>query len=134
MSIGELVRKIEGMTGKEKEAFCRTLTSDQKKQYIGYLKDRDMETITAVFRCFEPMGGSVKLTVRPYENCEATYEFIDGHTYTIPLYLAKRFNNEYQGCGTWYPTHAHIMDQFGKPLIGVGKRNFRFGMNSPSLM
>lgn len=134
MAVGELVKKIESMSGKEKQAFCRTLTADQKKQYLGYLRDRDMETVTAVFRCFEPMGGMVKMTACPYEGCEATYEFWDGQTYTIPIYLAKRFNNEFQGVGTWYPTHAHIMDAAGRPIIGVGKRNYRFGMNSPALM
>lgn len=134
LSAGELVRKIESLSGKEKQAFTRTLSADQKKQYIGYLRERDMETVTAVFRCFEPMGGSVKFTASPYEGCEETYTFVDGHTYTVPIYLAKRFNNEFQGVGTWYPTHSHIMDARGVPIVGVGKKNYRFGMNSPSLM
>ncbi len=134
MTVGALVERIERMTPKEKQAFCKTLSAEEKKRYIGYLKDRDMETIEAVFRCYEPMGGMVKMSVKPYEGCEATYEFFDGVTYTIPIYLAKRLNNEFQGIGTWYPTHAHIMNASGTPIVGVGKKNLRFGMNSPSLM
>jgi len=134
MSVGDLVARIEKMSPKEKQAFCKTLSTEEKKRYIGYLKDRDMETITAVFRCYEPLGGMVKMTVKPYEGCEATYEFYDNQTYTIPIYLAKRFNNEFQGVGTWYPTHAHIMDASGTPIVGVGKKNYRFGMNSTALM
>lgn len=134
MSVGELVEKIEKLSPKEKQAFCKTLSSEEKKRYINYLRDRDMETIDAVFQCYEPMGGMVKFTAKPYDGCEVTHEFYDGVTYTIPIYLAKRFNNEFQGVGTWYPTHAHIMDSSGTPIVGVGKRNKRFGMNSPNLM
>lgn len=134
MSVGELVERIDRMSPKEKQSFCKTLSKEEKSRYIGYLKDRDMETIDAIFRCYEPMGGMVKMSVKPYEGCEATYEFYDGVKYTIPIYLARRFNNEFQGIGTWYPTHAHIMDQNGNPIVGVGKRNFRFGMNSTNLM
>lgn len=134
LSVGELVARIEAMSPKEKQAFCKTLSSDEKKSYINYLKDRDSEIIEVVFRCFEPMGGMVKFTAMPYEGVGGTYELFDNMTYKLPICLAKRFNNEYQGIGTFYPTHAYIMDAQGKPIVGVGKKNFRFGANSPSLM
>jgi|SRR5690242_273103 len=128
--ITELAKKIDSLSGKQKQEFCKTLSMSEKKAYINYLKDRDMEMVECVFRCHEPNGGSVTLTARPYEGCEYSNTFVDGHTYTIPLYLAKRMNNEYQGIGTWYPTHNFVMDAQGKPIIGVGKRNHRFNFTS----
>jgi hypothetical protein len=58
------------------------------------------------------------------------YIFQDGETYTVPKYIAKRFENEFQGVGTWYPTHSHILDESGKPMVSVGKKNRRFGFSS----
>lgn len=133
-NIGELAKKIECMQGKEKQAFCKTLSEDEKKQYVKYLRDRDSEEVEVIFRCFEPMGGMVKFTAVPYENVGGTYELYDGVSYRMPICLAKRFNNEFQGIGTFYPTHAYIMDAKGSPILGVGKKNYRFGANSPSLM
>lgn len=131
--IGDLVRQIESMSGIEKQAFCKTLTSSEKRAYHDYVKDRDMQEVECVFRCHEPPGGSVTLTCRPYEGCEYSNTFVDGQTYKIPLYLAKRMNSEYQGVGTWYPTHSYIMDQNGKPIVTAGKKNYRFSFNSSFL-
>ena len=129
-SIGDLVDQIEALRGKEKQSFCKTLTQGEKSAYLKYLRDRDMEMVECTFRCNEPQGGSVKLNARPYEGDMFSETFFDGQTYTIPLYLAKRMNSEFQGLGTWYPTHAYIMDAQGKPILGTGKKNYRFGFNS----
>lgn len=133
-NIGELVKKIESMPALEKQAFCKTLSMEEKKQIIGYMRDRDSETVEVIFKCYEPMGGMVKCTMMPYKGVGGTYEFWDNQKYTLPICLAKRFNGEFQGIGTFYPTHAYIMDQAGKPILGVGKKNYRFGANSPSLV
>ena len=58
------------------------------------------------------------------------YVFADGVEFTVPKYVAKRFESDFQGIGTWYPTHSHVLDQFGKPTVGVGKKNRRFGFSS----
>lgn len=129
-SIGTLVAKIEALSGTQKQDFCKTLSDSEKKSYIRYLRDRDMEEIECTFRCHEPAGGSVSLTTRPYEGTDAKWTFIDGQTYKIPLYLAKRMNGDYQGIGTWYPTHAYVLDATGKPIMGTGKKNYRFSFNT----
>lgn len=134
MSVGELVSRIEKMYGNEKKAFCKTLTSQEKKSYVSYLRDRDSEEVEVVFKCFEPMGGMVKFTAMPYKDVGGTYEFYDNMSYKMPICIARRFNNEFQGIGTFYPTHAFITDVQGRPMIGVGKKNYRFGTTSPSLM
>lgn len=128
---GELFHKINNLQGKEKQLFCRTLTLDEKRAYIEHLKERNSDMVTGIFRCFEPIGGSVKMTAMAFGGEDPiTYEFLDGQEYTIPRYIAKRFESEFQGSGTWYPTHGHIMDQYGKPMVGVGKKNRRFGFSS----
>ena len=132
-TIGELVVKIEAMQIQERKAFCKTLSLEERKQYVKYLHDRDAEEVEVVFRCFEPMGGGIKFTAYPYSDVGGTYELVDNQKISLPLCLVKRFNNEWQGIGTFYPTHAYIMDQYGKPIVGVGKKNYRFGANSPSL-
>lgn len=132
-SVGELVSRIEGMSPKEKQAFCKTLSKDEKKSYIDWLRDRDMEKISVTFINREVQGGSVEMVCKPYEGCEDKFTFEDGMQYTIPLYLAKRLNEEFQGLGTWYPTHAFIMDAQGRPIVGVGKKNKRFGVVSADL-
>ena len=134
MKIGELVSRIESMSGKEKQAFCRTLSSEEKTRYVQYLRDRDMEKVKVIFKCYDPMGGMVKFTAKPYEGYHENYELYDGQEYEIPLCIAKRFNNEFQGIGCFYPTHAYILDAQGKPMISIGKKNFRFNVNSPDLM
>lgn len=127
----DLFKKIDGLSGLAKSQFTRTLSKDEKKAYIQHLKERDLEMVTGVFRSFEPVGGTLSMTGKAHENEDPVkYDFVDGQTYTIPRYLAKRFENEFQGSGTWYPTHSHIMDMNGKPITGIGKKNRRFGFSS----
>lgn len=130
VDIGKLAHKIESLSGKEKQRFCKTLTDSQKKAYIDYCKDRDMELVTCMFKCLEPLGGNVKFTACPYEGTEETWIFEDGKTYTVPYYVVKRFNDSYQGAGVWYPTHAYVLDAAGKPIVQTAKKNYRYMLSS----
>lgn len=128
---GDLFGKIDGLTGIEKRNFCRNLTLEEKKAYVNYIRDRDTQKVTGIFRCFEPAGGSLEMTAAAFDGEQPVkYQFSDGGEYTVPKYVAKRFESDFQGVGTWYPTHSHIMDQFGKPMVSVGKKNRRFGFSS----
>lgn len=128
--IGELISKIDALSGQAKQDFCRSLSKDEKRSYIESQKEKDMERVNCIFRCHEPAGGSVTMTTRPYAGCQETWTFVDGQLYSIPMYLAKRMNSDYQGIGTWYPTHSYLLDGNGKPMIGVGRKNHRFGFIS----
>lgn len=125
-SYSDLFSKIDELKGKEKAAFCKTLTGEEKRSYIQYLREKDVEMVTGVFKCFEPVGGTVSFTVRPYEGVEHQYTMRDGESHTIPRCIAKRLNNEWQGIGTWHPTHSHVLDSNGNPTVQVGRKNFRF--------
>lgn len=127
----EIFSKIESLHGIDKRNFTKNLTQDEKKAYVNHLRDRDMEKVTGIFRSFEPLGGMLEMTAMAYESeTPVKYQFFDGMEYTVPRYIAKRFENEFQGLGTWYPTHSHILDAAGKPTVSVGKKNRRFGFSS----
>lgn len=126
----DIFRKLDALKGLEKRNFARTLTKEEKKAYVEYLKERDCETITGVFKCFEPAGGCLEMTALAYPGeTPVKYTFVDGEEYTIPKYVAKRLESEFQGIGTWYPTHSHILDANGKPTVVTGKKNHRFGFS-----
>lgn len=126
-----LFAKIDALQGLERQKFTRTLRQDEKAAYIQHLKERDSEKVTGIFRCHEPPGGTLEMTGKAYDSEDPIkYHFYDGQEYTIPKYIAKRFENEFQGVGTWYPTHSYILDSAGKPMVGVGRKNRRFGFSS----
>lgn len=126
-----LFSRIDSLQGKEKQNFTKTLTLDEKKAYVQSHRDRDCEMVTGVFRCYEPPGGMLEMTCMAYGHENPTkYEFYDGVEYTIPRYVARRFENEFQGQGTWYPTNKYLLDAAGKPMVHVGKKNRRFGFSS----
>lgn len=130
-SYGSLFGKISSLHGKERAAFCKTLSAEEKKAYIQHLKEKDCEPVTGVFRCFEPLGGSLTMVGMAYPGEDPVkYEFTDGQPQTVPRYIARRLENEFQGCGTWYPTNRYLLDDAGKPLVNVGKKNRRFGFSS----
>lgn len=130
-SYESLFKRIDSLQGVEKGKFTKSLTLDEKKAYIKYCKERDTVLVSGVFRSFEPLGGTLEMTGLAYDGeVPVKYKFYDGMEYTIPKYIAKRFESEFQGIGTWYPTHSHILDQSGNPIVGVGKKNRRFGFSS----
>lgn len=130
-SYGDLFQKISSLHGKDRKEFCKTLSVDEKKAYVHHLKEKDCEMVTGVFRCHEPQGGTVTLTAMAYPGEDPrSHEFFDGEQYTIPRYLARRLENEFQGCGCWYPTNKYLLDDAGKPMVHVGKKNKRFGFGS----
>lgn len=130
-SYESLFRQIDSLQGLDRQKFTRKLTTEEKKAYISHCRDRDCEMVTGVFRSFEPLGSTLEMTGRAYHGeTPVKYMFYDGLEYTIPKYMAKRFENEFQGVGTWYPTHHHILDHNGKPMVGISKKNRRFGFSS----
>lgn len=130
-SYSELFTKIESLQGLDRKNFTRTLTLEEKKAYVQHLKEKNCEMITGIFRCFEPVGGSLEMDGMAFDGeTPQKYIFEDGKQYTIPKYLVKRFESDFQGVGTWYPTHTNILDANGKPTVAIGKKNRRFGFSA----
>ena len=131
VSYDTLFNKIDALQGDEKKKFTKSLTKEEKLKYIEHVRERDCEMVTGIFRCFEPLGGMLEMSGKAFDGEDPVkYSFHDGKEYRIPRYIAKRFENEFQGSGTWYPTHSHILDAAGKPTVNVGKKNRRFGFSS----
>ncbi len=127
----ELFAKIDSLAGEPKKVFTKSLSGEEKRAYVQYLRDRDMQRVTGIFRSFEPLGGMLEMTAMAYDGeTPVKYTFYDGFEYTVPRYIAKRFESDFQGIGTWYPTHSRILDESGKPTVVVGKKNRRFGFSS----
>ena len=77
--------------------------------------------VKGIFRCFEPMGGSMKFSFKAFPGDPiVTYTMLDGETYEIPLCVAQHLRNN---CS--YPVHAYIMDSEGKPIVNVAKKTQR---------
>lgn len=100
----------------------RKLTAEELKKQ----RERDNKTVKGVFRCYEPMGGSFTFVFKKYKGDPVLkYTLVDGETYDLPLMVAKHLN---QNC--WYPTHTHMLDAAGEPMVGLGKKNKRCGFES----
>lgn len=127
----DLFNKIDSLAGLDRKKFCSTLTKEEKHEYIKHLKEKDCEMVTGVFRCNEPQGGNVEFNCMAYPGEDPKkYHFYDGEQYTIPRYVARRIENEFQGCGCWYPTNKYLLDEAGKAMVHLGKKNRRFGFGS----
>jgi hypothetical protein len=127
MNVGQLVDDLESLKGIEKQAFAKKLSYEQKKAIREYVAKRDSEKVNVVYRCLEIAGGSVTFSYKAFENeAVETVTLVDGQEYQLPIYVVKSFNQEYQGRGCFYPTHAYALDAQGKPVISVGKKNRRY--------
>lgn len=73
--------------------------------------------VKGIFRCFEPMGGSMKFCFKKFPGDPVeTYDLKDGEIYELPMMVARHLKN---GCN--YPVHSHILDADGNPRIDVGR-------------
>lgn len=117
-SIPELTEYIQGLRGKERQDFCRTLTQDEKKAYIKCLKDKEKTKVKGIYRCLVPLGGSVKFSCRFHDGDIETYEMKDGEEYEVPLSVANHLRNN-----CWFPEHAFTVDAAGKPSTTIGRKH-----------
>lgn len=94
---------------------------------IERMREEETKLVTGIFRCMEPVGGSVTCSYRKYPGEPIkSYTFEDGKTYTIPLGLARHLNS---GCA--WPVHKYAIDRdTDKPSPMVGKWVHRFSFSS----
>lgn len=128
INVSQLARDIESKSGKEKWEFTRKLSKEQRDAYLNYLKDRDTQMVTGVFKCLEPVGGSVTFSAKAWDGCEINTTMEHGQEYTIPYAIAVQLE---KGC--WWPTHSYLLDAQGKPVITTGKKNYRFSFNTSDI-
>lgn len=86
------------------------------REELQKIKEKDRQLVKGVFRCYEPIGGTMKFSFKKYkEDPVLTLTMRDGETYEVPRMVAKHLNT----CA--YPIHSHLQDQNGNPMVGVGK-------------
>lgn len=124
----EMIRKMDSLSGLEKQGYSRTLTAEEKQIYLDYCKDRDLVMVTGVFKCLEPLGGSLVMSARPWPGHEFKYTFQHGKEYIVPRCIAIHLE---KGC--FWDEHSYLLDAQGKPIVGTGKRNHRFSFNTSDL-
>lgn len=102
---------------------------DIRKDYKGWVKwnrDKDREKVRGIFRFYEVPDGFMSFVYCAYEGDEIErYDMYDGQIYEVPIGVAKHLNKN-----GWYPEHAFVVDETGKPIAKVGKKIRRFGFQS----
>ncbi len=95
----------------------------------------ESQMVTGVFRDLEVgAGGNLRFSARkyPWDQIES-YNFVDGQTYTVPLWVAKHLN---EGCK--FPVYKHNIDPNAKEgekvSQHVGQWNHRFAFVSSDFM
>jgi len=100
------------------------------KQKLKYMRDKDREPVSGVFRFYEVPGGSVSFVFKAYEGDPIEkFTLIDNETYRIPLGVAKHLNKN----GS-YPVHSYAVDKNGVPVMKIGQKVRRFGFQSLEFM
>ena len=100
----------------------RKLTAEEIKA----AREQDSKMVKGVFRCFEPLGGSVSFSYRKHRGeTVQNYTMKDGEIYEVPLGVAKHLNQE-----CWYPVHSYTQDGQGIPRVDIGRRVKRMSFES----
>lgn len=105
----------------------KALAKKELNPKVQAMREEETREVTGVFRCMEPVGGSVTLSYRKYPGEQVkNYTFEDGKSYTIPLGLARHLNS---GCA--WPVHKYAVDPLtDRPKPEVGKWIHRFMFQS----
>jgi hypothetical protein len=87
------------------------LKRDEARKLLWREYQKESQMVTGVFRDLEVgPGGNIKCNIKkyPWDQVES-YHFIDGHTYTIPLHVARYLNEECR-----YPVYGHNVNPNAK--------------------
>lgn len=132
---------------------------DRAKDKIRELIAEESRLVKGIFQCFETPGSSVEINVRKYPGIEPFKKTMtDGHTYEIPLYVARFLNGVDVSAGALgdpsrrntmigtcsYAVHGFVMagkdaqPNYGAidgqgipvPIVGVTSRVKRYGFQS----
>ena len=104
----------------------RKLSIDERKEYFRYMRDKERELVTGIFKFYEVPGGNLGFSIRLWDG-DPVQDFVlqDGETYTIPLGVARHLNNN-----GWYPFYKHAPDEYGIVRQIMSQKVRRFGFQS----
>lgn len=114
------------MSELKKEETNQTITKKDARPSLKFLRDKDREKVRGVFKFYESPGGTLSFPYRKYKEDDVErYDLTDGQIYTVPLGIAKHLNKS-----GWYPVHAFINNEDGKPVAKIGQKVRRYGFSS----
>jgi hypothetical protein len=123
-----MAEKIVNAAASEKAPTISAMEAKKEsmKANLRYQRDKDREMVRGIFKFYEVEGGEMSFVYKAYkEDPVERFDFVDGQIYTIPLGVAKHLNRN-----GWYPVHAYMTDENGKPTQKIGQKVRRFGFNS----
>ena len=90
----------------------------------------DSKKVRGVFRCREPLGGSVTFCYREYKwDPVQWFTMNDGEIYEIPLGVAKHLN---QRCNE--EKHSFLVDHQGNPILNKNNKRSRMNFESTQFL
>ena len=103
---------------KESKKKTTTITCDvAEDDKIYRMWKEESKMVKGIFRCREPIGGSVHFFFRKYKWDKTTeYKMQDGETYEVPLGVARHLN-----ANCCYEEHSHILGSDGNPTLNKNK-------------
>lgn len=107
-----------------------TLEGQKPKENLKHQRDKDRTKVKGMFKFYEVPGGQLSFVFRKYkEDPIERFDLWDGQVYTLPLGVAKHLNTS-----GWYPVHAHMVDDSGRPMMRIGQKVHRYGFQSLEFM
>jgi hypothetical protein len=112
---------------KAEKAKKNSYTCDaQEDDKIYALWKEESKMVKGIFRCREPIGGSVHFFFRKFKwDKTKEYKMMDGEIYEIPLAVARHLN---KNCS--YAQHSNILDAQGNPTVNKDKMISRMNFES----
>lgn len=96
------------------------------KASLKHKRDKDRQKVKGKFMFYEVPQGTLSFVFRKYkEDPIERFDLLDGEIYTLPLGVAKHLNTS-----GWYPIHAHLVDDSGRPTMRIGQKVHRYGFQS----
>lgn len=93
---------------------------------LKYERDKNRQKVKGIFRFHEVPGGSMTFCYREFKQDPIEkYTLNDGQIYEVPLGVAKHLNRN-----TWYPIHAHKLDENGNTSTEIGTKVRRCSFQS----
>jgi hypothetical protein len=93
-----------------------TLTKEQEKKFKKQF-ELDHQMIKGKFSFLEVPGGELRFSYQKYDKDPLMrYKLKDGETYELPYMVAKHLAQDVK-----YPVHSFQQDEFGKPIMAVGR-------------
>jgi len=86
---------------------------------VEYMRAKDNELVTGIFRYHELSGGCLEFVFRKYKGDPVDkYSLVDGQVYTLPLGVAKHLNSN---CA--YPQYEYIKGEAGVTKVQTFGQN-----------